>query len=559
MSDWRLATVAVVLGAALAGLAARAVWLVDDASAYLQTEGVKRAVRGESSHAFRGVIYDRRGTPLAVSAPIWSVWADPQRLRPRASDIDALATALHVNRTRLQARLRKYRAREFAWLSRHVGPDTAAAVRALGLSGVYIDKEYRRYYPAGALAAHIVGIADIDEQGREGVERAFDAVLAGTPGRRRLLRDRHGRAVRELEVLADVEHGQDVYLALDMRLQHLAFRELDAVVRQSRARSASMVMLDVRTGEILALANQPSYNPNRISERTDEALRNRAVVDSFEPGSTAKPFSMVAALESGLYRADSRVDTRPGYLRVGNKLIEDPTNRGVLSLPEILAKSSQVGITRIALTLPPRAIVDVLQRVGVGSPPGTGLPGEAAGMLPAGELHEIERATLAYGYGFMVSPIQLARAYLVLAAGGRDMPVSVLRVDRPPEAPRVIDAGIARQVVEMLARVVEPGGTAPAARIPGYRVAGKTGTARKLGPDGYDESRHVAFFAGIAPLEDPRLVVVVVVDEPRGAATGGGAVAAPVFARVTSRALRLLRVPARASVAVAAPSTGDRA
>ncbi len=549
MTGWRVLLVALLLGTAVVALAARAGWLVHTQSAYLQNEGGKRAVRGEQSNAFRGVIYDRRGAPLAVSVPIWSVWADPRRLQPRETEIGRLADALQVDRERLRTRLRRHHTRAFSWLRRHVTPDVVHAVEALDLPGVYVRQEYRRYYPAGELAAHVVGIADIDERGREGVERAFDDLLAGEPGQRRLLRDRRGNAVRELEVVTHARHGRDIHLAIDMRLQHLAYRELDAAVRQNRATSASLVMLDVHTGEILALVNQPAYNPNRTSDRTQDAVRNRAVVDSFEPGSTAKPFSVVAALESGQYTPDTIIDTSPGYLKVGGKLIQDPSNRGPLTLGGILAKSSQVGVTRLALSLPDRAIVDVLQRVGVGQPPGTGLPGEATGMLPGSEvLRPIERATLSYGYGFMVSPLQLARAYLVLAAGGRDVPVSLLKVDKPPQAEQVIDPVIAREVLDMLEGVLAPDATAPAARVPGYRVGGKTGTARKLGPDGYDDSRHLAFFAGVAPLGDPRLVIVVVVNEPRGARTGGGAVAAPVFSRVAARALRLLRVPADVAV-----------
>ena len=547
MSAWRAIVVLSLLSIAMAAMGTRAGWLAGKEAPELQHQGRMRTEHREQLHALRGVIRDRRGAPLAVSTPVWSLFVDPSRAEIAPEDVLRLAETLDVPASVLEGRLAR-RDRRFAYLRREVTPARLQAVQALGIADVQVQKEYRRYYPAGELAAHVVGIADIDERGSEGVELAFDQQLQASPGRRRVLRDRRGNVVRELEVVAAAEPGRDIRLALDLRIQHMAFRELEALVRQQRAKAASLVMLDARTGEILAMVNQPAYNPNRTSERTGAAVRNVAVVDVFEPGSTAKPFTVIAALESGQFAVDSTINTAPGYLHVGSKMIEDPRNRGVLSLREILAYSSQVGATRLGLALPERAVVDVLQRVGVGRPPGVGLPGEATGYLPArANLREIERATLSYGYGFLVSPLQLARAYLVLGSGGRDIPVALRRQDRPGEAAQVIDQQIAEQVRDMLAAVVEPGGTATRAQIPGYRVGGKTGTARKLGPEGYDDSRHLSFFAGMAPLDDPRVITVVVVDEAQGG-TGGGAVAAPVFSRVVAHALRLLRIPAEERV-----------
>jgi cell division protein FtsI (penicillin-binding protein 3) len=369
-------------------------------------------------------------------------------------------------------------------------------------------------------------------------------LLKGAAGRKVVLRDQRGNNIRDLEYVAAPHFGTDLTLSIDLRLQYVAYRELKAAIEGHEATSGSLVMLDAATGEILALANQPSYNPNEQHAADYEDMRNRAVTDSYEPGSTIKPFTALAALETGRYQPDTLIDTSPGWFRVGSKLIEDPLNRGVLTLASALKKSSQVGFAKLALDLDERAVFDVLARAGIGEYVGTGLPGEVLGRFTdAGLGRPVEQVTLAYGYGLSVSALQLARAYLTIATGGERMPVSVLKRSAPPERERVFDRRLAVEVLDMLETVTEDDGTAPGARVAGYRVGGKTGTARKVIQSGYSDERHVALFAGVAPLEQPRIVMVVVVDEPQRSLTGGGAVAAPIFSRVAARALRLLGVP----------------
>ena len=388
-------------------------------------------------------------------------------------------------------------------------------------------------------------LAELNREGgfqRVLLRDAWDS-LRGEHGRKVVLKDRRGDTIKDLEYLAAPKFGSDLSLSLDLRLQFLAYRELKAAVTSHRAASGSLVMLDVHSGEILALVNQPSYNPNDLDAVDVAAMRNRAVTDVYEPGSTVKPFTVLAALESRRFGPSSIIDTAPGFFRVGSKLVEDPVNRGSLTLGEVLRVSSQVGIAKIAMALEERAVYDVLRRAGVGDFMGTGLPGEAPAAFNARGLGDpVTRATLAYGYGLAISPLQLARAYLTLATEGLRVPVTILRQDEPPSLDRVFDARLVRQVLDMMEAVTGDTGTAPKARVPGFRVAGKTGTSRKVGARGYDDERHVALFAGIAPVSDPRIVMVVVINEPQGEARGGGVVAAPVFSRVAARSLRLLGV-----------------
>ena len=554
MKAWRHQLLVSLFLVAVIVLLGRIVHLGTTERDFLADQGDKRSVRSVSIPVHRGIIFDRHGEPLAVSTPAFYVWTDPVKTPIAAAAVPRLAEALQVPAARLEKVLRRARDKRFAYLKRHVDPATAERTRALDVAGVSFSREYRRFYPAADTTAHVVGITNIDDAGQEGVELILDEHLKGEPGRKRVLRDGRGVTIRDLAYLKAPQFGQDVRLSLDLRLQFFAHRELKAAVRRHAARAASLVMLDVATGEVLAMANQPSYNPNNPVDRGGPGARNRAVTDTFEPGSTVKPLAVLAALESGRYTPRTVIETAPGYVSVGRKLIEDPNNYGALTLTEVLAKSSQVGVTKVAMDLPQHAIFDVMGRAGLGTPSGTGLPGETLGVFTPADLNKrIGRATLAFGYGLTVTPMQLAQTYLTLATGGvRRLPTMFLD-DRPPPAERVFDERHVRDVWRMLEQVVTPQGTARAARVAGYRVAGKTGTARKVGANGeYDDDLHVALFAGFAPAVEPRIVVVVVVDEPRGALRGGGAVAAPVFSRVVARALRLLGVdPAGAPAAVA--------
>ena len=543
MKRWRHYTVVVLFMVGCGVLISRVVFLNVTEREFLQEQGDARSIRSEQMTAYRGLVYDRHGEPLAVSTPVVAVVADPSRGALDGGDVAALAALLELDAGALAKALQTNVEREFMYIKRRVSADVAQRVRELHLDGVYFQAEYRRYYPAAETTSHVVGMTGIDDAGLEGVELSFEDSLRGEHGRKIVLKDRRGDTIKDLEYLGAPRFGADLNLSLDLRLQFLAYRELKAAVTSHRAASGSLVMLDVHSGEILALVNQPSYNPNDMAAGDVAAMRNRAVTDVYEPGSTIKPFTVLAALESRRFGPTSMIETAPGFFRVGNKLIEDPINRGTISLREALQKSSQVGIAKVALALEERAVYDVLTRAGVGDYIGTGLPGEAPAALDDFGLGSpVVRATLAYGYGLAVSPLQLAQAYLTLATGGVRVPLSVLRQDEAPTGERVFDVQVTRQVLEMLEAVTDDTGTAPKARVPGFRVAGKTGTARKVGVRGYDDERHVALFAGIAPVSNPRIVMVVVVNEPRGEARGGGGVAAPVFSRVAARSMRLLGV-----------------
>jgi cell division protein FtsI (penicillin-binding protein 3) len=544
---WRHQFLLAAFAAAALALLARMMYLHVTEQAFLKRQGDARSLRLETLPAYRGIIFDRHGEPLAVSTPVLSAWVDPSRTRLSSVEIIRLAHATQQDADALARRLDRARERAFIYIKRRISPDQAERIKALEIAGVHFDREYRRYYPTGETTAHVVGITNVDDRGQEGAELSFDSELAGSDGKKRVLKDRRGNPIKDVESLTAPRFGRDLRLSLDLRLQFFAYRELKSAIAHHGARSGSVVLLDARSGEILALANQPSFNPNDPGHLVTEAMRNRAITDVYEPGSTVKPLTVLAAIESGRFGARSIVDTSPGYLRVGRKLIEDPLDRGAISMQDVLAKSSQVGVAKIALALPEDAVLRAFVRAGFGDLTGSGLPGEVSGSLPHALRNPIVRATLAYGYGLAITPLQLASSYLTLATGGVRVPISILRRDDPPMGERVFNRDQVRDVVRMLESVTGPTGTAPKARVAGYRIAGKTGTARKVGAEGYDDARHVAFFAGLAPAEDPRLVLIVVVDEPRGLKTGGGDVAAPVFSRVMSRALRVLNVEPEAA------------
>jgi len=546
---WRHYTVVILFAGTCVALSARVIYLGSTERDFLQEQGDARSVRVEKIPSHRGVVYDRHGEPLAVSTPVVAVWTDPRRDALSDSQLGQVANAVGANAGELRAVLDAKHDRSFAYLKRQVSWAESERLRALDIEGVHFINEYRRYYPGAETVAHVVGVTDVDDIGLEGIELAYDHVLKGSAGEKVVLRDRKGNNIRDLDYRSAPRFGSDIALSIDLRLQYLAYRELKAAIEGHEASSGSIVMLDVNTGEILALANQPSYNPNDVLDSA--RMRNRAVTDSYEPGSTVKPFTVLAALESGRFASDTLIDTGPGYFNVGPKLIQDPVNRGIISLAEALKKSSQVGFARIALNLEKQAVFGVFARAGFGDFVGAGLPGETPGTLrDEGLSRPLERVTLAYGYGLSVTPLQLARAYLTIATGGIRLPVSIVRQNRVPDGERMFDAHLVIEVREMLEGVTAPDGTAPGARVDGYRVGGKTGTARKVGAGGYSDERHVALFAGIAPIDDPRVVMVVIINEPQRSLISGGAVAAPVFSRVAGRALRLLGVPPSWSEAV---------
>ena len=559
LAAWRHYAVLVVLALGAVGLAARAGYLVVTKGEFLERQGAARAVRELSIPVHRGMIFDRNGEPLAVSAPMRYVWVDPQRSTLTPDDLKRLGNALGMAPETLGRRAGvsgERPGRRFAYLARRLPPEVAARVRELDIDGVHVELAYHRFYPAGEAAAHVVGRTDIDDVGQEGVELVLNKRLAGTPGVKRVLRDNRGHVVKVLEYRR--APASDVHLALDLRLQFLAYRELKAAVEHHGASSGSLVMLDVATGEVLALANQPSFNPNDWSRRGVEGVRNGAVADLYEPGSTVKPFTVLAALEAGTHQPDTVIDTSPGYFRVAGKTIEDPSDRGLATVRRILAVSSQVGIAKMALAMAPDAVFNVLQRVGFGDYTGSGLPGEGLGVLTTTDLDKpIGRVTLAYGYGLTVSPMQLARAYLLLANSGIRNDLALLRGATTGE--RVFATEHVDAVTEMMRAVVAPGGTAPRGKPKGYTAAGKTGTVRKVGASGYDDTAHVAFFAGFAPAPHPRIVLVVAINQPRRGPIGGGQVAAPVFARVVERALRILGVPPQAELPAAVANERGRA
>lgn len=527
----------------LSGLAARAVYLQVLHSDYLQSQGSVRYLRVVKDNSHRGMILDRHGVPLAISTPVDSVCANPPSLAAEPKRWMALAPLIDTTARELGGMLLRQGGREFMYLKRHVTPEQAERVMALEIPGVYLLREYRRYYPLGAVAGHVIGFTDIDDRGQEGVERAYDASLRAIPGSKRVLKDLHGNAVEMVESISLPRPGKNLTVSLDRRIQYLAYRELKAAVKATRARAGSAVVLDPQTGEILAMVNEPDFNPNNRTELNSQVFRNRAVTDLFEPGSTAKPFTIAAALESGKYTPSTLIDTTPGTVQVGDKTIHDARNYGVISVARVIEKSSNVGASKIALALDKQRIWNMLKRVGFGEPTGVRLPGESNGLFnpPSGWM-PIDQASLAYGYGISVTPLQLARGYAAFASDGRAVPLTLLRRDAPPQTEQVIAPHIARAVREMLESVVSGHGTGSAARVSNYRVAGKTGTVHKLTGNGYAEDRYVAWFAGMAPVTNPRLVMVVTIDEPSGAKYFGGDIAAPVFARVMAGALRLLDI-----------------
>jgi cell division protein FtsI (penicillin-binding protein 3) len=542
---WR--TLVLLVGVMFAGLLleGRILYLQVLEADFLSAQGDDRHLRAVQISAHRGSITDRHGEPLAVSTPVDSIWANPQELRTAMERLGELARVLELDEDWLARRITSSLDREFVYLRRHLRPDHAVQVLQLGIPGVATLREYRRYYPAGEVVGHLLGFTNIDDIGQEGLEYEFDYWLRGESGTKRVIQDRLGRVIEDVELVSAPRPGKVLRASLDLRLQYLAYRELKQAITQNEALSGSVVVLDAQTGEVLAMANQPSYNPNNRAQFAASRYRNRAATDIFEPGSSFKPFVIAAALESGRYAPDSIVDTSPGFLRVnGNVITQDNNNLGEVDVTTILAKSSNVGVAKIALDLDHRDLWAALSRFGIGRLTDSGFPGESAGVLNDPQhWRPVGQATLAYGYGLSVTPLQLAQAYAVIAAGGVRRPVSLVAVDEIPVGERVISSNTAQALNGMLEAVVSPVGTGNRAAIANFRVAGKTGTAWKSSVGGYSQDRYLAVFGGFAPVTDPKLVAVVVIDEPRGEEYYGGDVAAPVFARILSGALRLLAVP----------------
>jgi cell division protein FtsI (penicillin-binding protein 3) len=511
---------------------------------FLQNESAKRVVRDHKIPAYRGMIVDRNNEPLAVSTPVKSVWANPKQILKDNVDVSSIAPFLNMTASELKKKISKSASREFIYLQRHMFPGQANKIADLNVQGIGLEQEYKRFYPAAEVASHVVGFTNIDEAGIEGAELAYDDWLQGELGVGRSVKDRLGRLVKDLGVIKPAQSGSELMLSIDLRLQYQAYRELKASVQQHGAKAGSLLMVDIKTGEILALVNQPAFNPNNRSELKASAVRNRVVTDIFEPGSTVKPFTVAAALMSGKVNIDSHINTHPGYIRLGNNTIRDHRNYGDLDITGILTKSSNVGVSKLALKLGGENLWSFYQELGLGKPVGLGLPGEHGGKISieSNKWSKLQSAALSYGYGLAVTPLQLAQAYQVLANGGVKQPLTLIRKS-PGEGERVMSEEIAKQVTNMLETVVGPKGTARRAKVEGYTVAGKTGTVHKVGREGYEDESYLSLFAGIAPSDNPRIVTVVVVDDPSGREYYGGEVAAPIFSRVTQASLRLLNIP----------------
>jgi len=514
---------------------------------FLQSEGADRYLDRVDVPAHRGLITDRRGDVLALSTPVDSVAANPRVLGSDVQQIVILAKALGLKPQQLRERLARYSKRHFVYLRRRLPPSKAehvmAVVKANGIRGVHIEREYKRFYPAGEVLAHVIGFTNVDDEGQEGLELALDAALRGEPGAKRVLRDGRRQVVDDVENIRSPRAGDHLALSIDQRLQFIAYRELKAAVKRHRALSGSLVLLDARSGEVLAMVNQPSYNPNGNRSNRAGRLRNRALTDVFEPGSTMKPFTVAAALDRGVIRPDSVIDTSPGYYYLGRSQVKDSKNLGPINVATVLSRSSNVGASKIALGLEKPELWKVMDELGFGRSAQTGFPGEVAGQLSDyRRWAQIDQATLSFGYGISMTTLQLAQAYGALANDGVLMPVSLLKREPSPQGRRVFSRETVAAVRRMLEAVVAPDGTAPDAAVPGYRVAGKTGTVKKFGPDGYSDDRYLSLFAGMAPAEDPRVVLVVMLNEPRAGKFYGGQVAGPVFSAVMAETLRLLNV-----------------
>jgi cell division protein FtsI (penicillin-binding protein 3) len=514
---------------------------------FLQTQGDARSIRTETIPAHRGLITDRNGEPLAVSTPVTTLIANPQRVQELATPehIARLAKAMNISVAQLEGRFKRYRNKSFMYLERQLPSAQAERILDLRIPGVFGRQEYKRFYPAGEVTAQLVGFTDINDDGQEGMELAYNAVLTGESGAKKVVKDLTGRVIKDISLVKPASPGNAVRLSIDLRVQYAAYRSLKAAVKKHRAKSGSVIVLDVQTGEVLAMANQPSFNPNDRTNVKLDAIRNRAVTDMMEPGSTVKPFTLLAALESGKFKPESVINTSPGRIKVSYKTFVDPHDYGRLDLAGILTKSSQVGTTKLALQLNPDTTRELFERMGFGESIGSGFPGETSGSLPSYRKWDpVTQSTFSFGYGISASALQLARAYSILASNGFRKEVSMVALDDAPESVAVIDPKLTGLIRTMLETAASDQGTGKRAMIDGYSVGGKTGTLHKVAATGgYDQHRYMSIFAGLSPVDQPRIVTIVVIDEPGIGDYFGGLVAAPVFSEVTGSALRLLQVP----------------
>ncbi|WP_437883473.1 peptidoglycan D,D-transpeptidase FtsI family protein [Pseudomonas sp. LRF_L74] len=544
---WRFRVVLAALALMVAAISWRIIDLHVIDHDFLQAHGDARSVRHIPIPAHRGLITDRNGEPLAVSTPVTTLWANGKELSKAPERWADLARVLGQEPKGFAQRLQQSSEREFMYLVRGLTPEQGQAVLDLKVPGVYGIEEFRRFYPAGDVTAHVIGFTDVDDKGREGMELAFDEWLAGVPGKRQVLKDRRGRLIKDVQVSRNAKAGKTLALSIDLRLQYLAHRELRNALIENGAKAGSLVIVDVKTGEVLAMSNQPTYNPNNRRNLLPAAMRNRAMIDVFEPGSTVKPLSMSAALETGRWKPSNMVEVWPGSLQIGRYTIKDvsKTEGRVLDLTGILINSSNVGMSKVAFDIGGEAIHDLMAKLGFGQDTGLGFPGERVGNLPSHrEWRQAETATLSYGYGVSVTAVQLAHAYATLANNGRAVPLSMTRVDNKPEGVQVLPEDVAKTMQGMLQQVVEAPRGVYRAQVPGYHVSGKSGTARKasVGTKGYTENAYRSLFAGFAPSGNPRFAMVVVIDEPSKAGYFGGLVSAPVFSKVMGGTLRLMNI-----------------
>ncbi|MEE1950691.1 penicillin-binding transpeptidase domain-containing protein [Pseudomonas alcaligenes] len=566
---WRFRLVLALLALMVGAIVWRIVDLHVIDHDFLQAHGDARSVRHIPIPAHRGLITDRNGEPLAVSTPVTTLWANGKELFKAQEHWGDLAAALGQEPGSFSRRLTQAQDREFMYLVRGLTPEQGQRILDLKVPGVYGLEEFRRFYPAGEVTAHVVGFTDVDDKGREGVELAFEEWLAGVPGKRQVLKDRRGRLIKDVQVTQNAKAGKTLALSIDLRLQYLAHRELRNALIEQGAKAGSLVMIDVKTGEILAMVNQPSYNPNNRRNLQPAAMRNRAMIDVFEPGSTVKPISMAAALQTGRWKPEDKVEVYPGSLQIGRYTIKDvsKTQGPILDLTGILINSSNVGMSKIAFDIGGETIHDMMAKVGFGQDTGLGFPGERVGELPNHrEWRKAETATLSYGYGVSVTAIQLAHAYATLANNGMVLPLSMTRVDRQPVGAQVVPPEVAKNLQVMLQQVIEAPRGVFRAQVPGYHVSGKSGTARKasVGTKGYTENAYRSMFAGFAPSTNPRIAMMVVIDEPSKGGYFGGLVSAPVFSKVMAGSLRLMNItpdnlPPPVDPAAAQPQTAAAA
>ncbi|MBX9675886.1 MAG: penicillin-binding protein 2 [Methylotenera sp.] len=536
----RLLLIGILLG--FAGLFARGIYLQSLHKEFLQQKGDARYSRTLTLQAHRGKITDRNGELLAISSPVESVWASPPDVKINKTQKQALGKLLGLKSKDVDKKFANLQ-REFVYLKRRVSPNLAAQVMSLNIPGVFLQREYKRFYPAGDVTAHIVGFTDINDVGQEGFELAQNSHLSGKAGSRKVIKDRQGRIVEDLEDVKVPQDGKDLVLSIDRRIQYLAFRELSKAVEYHKAKAGAAVVLDAKTGEVLAMVNLPTYNPNNPVNIVGKT-RNRVITDVFEPGSTLKPMTAAAAMEFGDFKPDTKIQTAPGHMTIGSATIHDAHPHGVLTVSEVIQKSSNVGSAKMALSLKREAMWSTFNQFGFGSRANIGFPGEASGRLrPYKTWRPIEQATMSYGHGISLTLLQLARAYTVFANEGELKNISLLKLNESTVGHQVFSAQVANDMKGMLELAVLPGGTALRAQVAGYRVGGKTGTAHKLGKAGYEKDKYVGSFVGMAPASNPRLIMAVMIDEPTNGEYYGGTVAAPVFSAVMADALRMLAVP----------------